>query len=319
MDVVIKAVYDRTTHEHLDIGNLNVNTIVSIKKHNNLMCEYECMNCKRLNIVTLNNVSRKFKKNIFNCATCKEYEGLAIKDTKQIKVNLLSRLQTNQLEFENEDDDFKKMYFRKHLTIEEFERIRERITSFQHDKFDTLSNFVYFPCVKIPNQTQYNPYLYDKTRDVLEKIIYIHFKCECCECVFFNRDLYIQKNKLKLLCNECNFTNNVFNIRSSVNFNNEKLVYKSKVEKKLIDFCNNNGIIITNGPYSLNGLKKYKVDFHLPSLNVLIMMCKNDKQQLCNGKLNNNELLKHYNEIIMISSKSFVEKTNYILKLTNKI
>ncbi len=321
------------------------------------MCEYKCINCNRHNIVTLNNISKKLNKGTVKCATCKEYdidkrekqsdfmkqnalyvrngETLTNKDLVNdiTKLSIVEKLNQDQNEFDNEDDDFKESYFRKHLTYSEFERIRNKIVSFQHEKFQNLDNFIYYPCVKIPNQTRYNPYLYDKNRDVLEKIIYIHFTCECCGEEFFNRDLYIQKNKHKILCSECNFTNNVFKIRTHINMNNEKILYQSKFEKKFIEFCNTNNILVKNGPtmqYNFNGLRKYKVDFELPQLHILIE-CKDNhiwhKQNLKNGKWQAKEAAvkqfidnsSEYNEFMMIFPKSFIENTNYILHMTNKI
>lgn len=368
----LKSVYDKHTKNSIDVSRIKVDKFTSmysntkiptyrlffddkvIKKNNTFMCEYECKSCNRLNVVTLNNIARKLNKGMLKCSTCKEYDvekrekqslymqengamirlGMEVKEKSQRnQVSLIEKLNSNYTEFNNEDDDFKVNYFRKHLTSEEFERIQQKIVSFQHDKFSTMSNFVYYPCVKISNQTKYNPYLYDKTRDVLEKITYINFRCENCDDVFFNRDIYIQKNKYKILCNNCNFTNNVFKIRTSKNILGEKLQYQSKFELKFICFCNENGIVVKNGPiipYEFNGTKKYKVDFSLPDIQLLVEIKDNHiwhKQNLQSGKwqakqnaaLQFVKSISEHHRFMMIFPKNYLENTTSILKMANKI
>ena len=53
------------------------------------------------------------------------------------------------------------MYFSKHLTNEDFDRIKNKIISFQNDKFTNLQNFIYISNARIGNGTKYNPRLYD--------------------------------------------------------------------------------------------------------------------------------------------------------------
>lgn len=371
MDVwfTLKSVYDRTTQEQLDVSHLKTEKHVSlysntknpvyrlfyndkvIKRNNNYMCTYECHNCSRINIVSLNNIIRKLNQGKRNCSTCKEYEQLkrsaqsefmkvngvkvrnkeVFKTTDDQKPCLIDKLRQDQEDFDNEDDEYKANYFRKHLTHEEYERVSSKIVSFHHDKFRNIHEFKYFPCVKIGNQTKYNPYLYDPKRDVLEKIIYIHYVCDCCGTTFFNRDLYIQKNKYKLLCNECNFTNNTFKVRTTKNVNGETVRYQSKLEKKFIEFCNSNGLMLKNGPYipyDFNGIKTYRVDFELPDMKLLLETKDNHiwhqrsiesgrwqakQQAVCNYA----EC--HGMEFMMVYPKSFIDSTKKILKKANKI
>ena len=371
MDVwfTLKTVYDRTTKEHLDVSKLKTEKHSSnysntktpfyrlfyddklIKRNNNYMCAYECHNCSRTNIVSLNNIIRKLNQGKKNCSTCKEYEpvkrslqsefmkvnGAKVRNKEMFRAvdqqqpSLLDKLLQDQTDFDQEDDEYKANYFRKHLTFEEFERIRSKIVSFHHEKFTNIHGFRYFPCVKIGNQTKYNPYLYDPMRDVLEKIVYIHYVCDCCGTTFFNRDLYIQKNKYKLLCNECNFTNNTFKVRNTKNINGETVRYQSKLEKKFIDFCTSNGLVLKNGPYIpyvFNGIKTYRIDFELPDKKLLVETKDNHiwhQKNIKSGKWQAKQQAAcdyaeyHGMEFMMVYPRSFIDSTKMILRKANKI
>jgi hypothetical protein len=137
-----------------------------------------------------------------------------------------------------------------------------------------MDHFEYFPCVRISNQAYFNPFLYDKQRDAIEPIRYIVFQCEACNNTFCNRDLHVQKNKYKILCQDCGFTNNTFKIRSWKNRDGDKILYQSQLELKFIKALNQRGILVNNGPhipYQFMGkTHKYKVDFYLPQASILV-------------------------------------------------
>lgn len=366
----IVKVYDKITKEVIPNDKINIKTYLSpssniktevlrifindivIKKNNSLMVEYKCNKCNRINIVCLNNLTRKLNNNTEYCNTCKNQEDNKYKkhhefmldNSKNIinglyeknilnKVSLSEKILNDEKLFENMDDDFKDNYFRKHMTQKEFDLIKPKIISFQNNKFTDLSNFEYYPCVSIPNQMQFNPYLYDKTRDVLEKITYITFKCDNCEENFCNRDLNIQKNKYRILCKNCNFTNNTFKIRTTKNINGDIIKYQSKFELKLINFCNENNIILTNGPnikYNLQNKEKiYRVDFMINSLGLLIE-CKDNhhwhKQNIETGQWNSKEtaaknyvLNNNLNKYLIIFPHNYMNMINYIRTLADKI
>ena len=228
--------------------------------------------------------------------------------------------------YENMDDDFITDYFNRQLTIEEFDRIREKIISFQNDKF-TISNFSYKPVVSINNQTKYNPYFLDNERKVLEKPIYLRFRCENCDSLFISRDLFKQKNKLKLLCQDCTLCNKTFKIRRTFNIKSQPLTYQSKLELKFIRYCNKNNILITDGPkisYVWKDIKRrYIVDFYIPSSKILVELKDIHiwhKQQLNNGKWESkmNGVKKaiedgKYKHFFMINSKTFHKDIQVVL------
>lgn len=313
MDIKLLCVIDKQTKCQIDdVSKFVIKQVVSessntkkpvwrfflddkiIRKNNDYQVTYQCPSCSRPNIVCLNNITRKINRGILKCNTCKNQEGTKIKahvnfmnenagmirastyikpENISQKVSLQEKLKLDAKLFDEQDDDFKDLYFRKHLTYDEFERIKSKIVSFHNDKFCT-QDFEYYPCVSVPNQAKFAPYVYDKKRDVLEKMIYIKYNCEKCGCHFTNRDLHIQKNKLKILCQECNFCNNTFKIRTARNCIGELITYQSKFELKFIEFCNKNNLKVNNGPvvsYNFNGKEhKYKVDFIIKDIMVEI-------------------------------------------------
>ena len=314
-----------------------------VKKHNSFMVVYSCPSCKRDNIVCLNNITRKLNRGIQSCNTCRnenaekrdahvafmninagkivkgayihqEQSSPTARDMKATKVEHDDRL------FESMDDDFKHAYHRRHMTASEFERIRKHIISFQNDKFQLSDDFVYVPHISVPNQTKFNPYMYDKKRDVLEKIQYIKYECEGCSQTFVNRDLYVQKNRYKLLCPECTFCNNAFKIRHTKNVAGTNITYKSKYELKFINYCNEHGIIIENGPkvkYVLQdeNERTYRIDFYIPHLSTLVELKDHrvwQKRDLCSRKWNAKESAareyasKHDMHFVMVFPKNYV-------------
>lgn len=315
-----------------------------ISKNNSFTVSYNCILCNRENIVSLNNVTKKINKNIIMCRICKELDaekqqnqsnfmiknnpqfGSYKKMEKQPKT-VLEIISDSESEFNNMSSDFIDDYYINHLTVDEFDYIKSKIISIQNGKFKDIDNFKYCPVVKCNNQARHIPMLYDIKRDVLEKIQYVTFKCEKCQNEFCNRDLEIQKNKIKIYCKNCTFCNNTFKIRAAKNCINDTITYQSKLELKFINFCNDNKIIIENGPainYEWNNKnRKYIVDFYIPKLKMLIEL-KDDhiwhKQQIDNGmwkaKMDKvDELIKNnsYSEYLLIFPKNYVEKIKYIL------
>jgi len=313
MQHTIIKLYDTRTQEERDVTRLTLKHTISpasntktpvwrffyddviIKKHNDLQAHYTCHTCNRVNIVCLNNITRKLNRGITCCNTCKNQQpDKTAKQSTFMSENkplLQEKLAYDVALFSNMDSDFQNEYFKVHLTSDEFERIRSKIVSFQNDKFQMTDTCIYYPCVSIPNQTKFNPYMYDASRDVLEKMTYVKYKCDSCGETFINRDLHVQKNKYKIMCRDCNFCNNSFKIRNTQNAKGTTITYQSKYELKFITFCNEHSIELCNGPkipYVHNDRAlTYKVDFLLPKHGILIELKDHHhwhKGQLSSGK-----------------------------------
>ena len=327
-----------------------------IKKNNDYQIKYKCIMCDSIREVALNNTLRKINKNMIRCNTCKElYEfkkqnqseymkntfknhGKIIQKIREDKINLtlLDKLKMDQKIFNNYDDDFKDNYFKRNMTIEEFNYIRPKIVSIQNGKYNLFQNndLVYYPIVSISNQTRFCPYLYSISRNSLEKIHGLIIKCDNCDSLFKSKDLHSHKNKIKTLCIDCNLTNNIFKIRSYCNFSNEKILYQSKFELKFIRFCNEHKIYIINGPkieyYWNNKQRTYKIDFAIPKLKYLIEIKDNHCWHLDNlntGKWQSKEngVQKYiksndeYEKFIMIFPKNYVNLTKKIFEEYSKL
>lgn len=255
----VRVIHDEV--KHIDVHHLYRNGVF-IKKHNKLEVGYVCKTCQRVNIVCMTNMLRKFNKKVFDCVTCRESSG--------VEISLLHKLQRDQEIFDAMDEEFKKEYFRHHHTVEEFHRLQGKIVSFHHDKFVyDKDRFDYFPCVGVQNGAKFAPFVYDKQRDILEKMAYIRYLCDNCGVCFENKELHQQKNKYKVLCKECCFTNNTVKLKTDLNYLGQNIVYKTKFDLKFIRYCNKHGVVIENGPdvtYTTpEGIEKmFKITFQVP-------------------------------------------------------
>lgn len=323
-----------------------------IKKNNDYQIKHKCILCESIKDVALNNALRKINKNIIRCNTCRELEELKrqnqscfMKDTfknhgkviqkiresqsQNKSITLLEKLEYDKEIFNNYDDDFKDNYFKRNMTIEEFNYIRPKIVSIQNGKYklNEDEDLVYYPIVSISNQTRFCSYLYSTSRNSLEKISGLIIKCDNCDSLFKSRDLHSHKNKIKAFCVDCNLTNNVFKVRSYTNLSGEKILYQSKFELKFIRFCNEHKIYITNGPkieYHWNNKDRtYRIDFAIPKLKYLIEIKDNHCWHLDNlntGKWQSKELgvqeyiksNQDYDKFIMIFPKNYVNLTKKI-------
>jgi len=248
-----------------------------ISKNNNLVITYICQSCKIKNAITCNIFMRKINNENFKwCNFCKNLDPIKRSNHSKLltdgyvkeivkEKNIKTFIEESQILWESMDDDFKDNYLRKYLSNDEFERIKHLIISVQNDKI-LLDDYEYVFNCKINNGEIFHPRIVNYKMNIIDKIIYVKFKCENCDLVFFNRDLYTQKNRLKILCGCCNFSNKTFKIRSMANYNGEKILYQSLLEKRFIEFCNLNKINLLNGPtieYFFKKPSKYKIDFQL--------------------------------------------------------
>ena len=307
----ISRIYDKKKEETSSLQNICVNKLVNkysstkvpiyklvidgkeISRNNNLVITYKCLNCNINNQITLNLFMRKINKNILCCNLCKNLmEEKRNKQSREMvnnkfasqnyvkekKVKQEIKLENIHMEslkkWEEMDEDFQNTYLLKHLSEEEFERIRYKIISVNNDKIKDLSKYKYVFNFKSNNQTIFNPQLVNFEENLLEKPVNIKFQCENCDNHFISRDLYSQKNKYKILCKDCSFCNKTFKIRNMKNILNEKVIYQSQFEKKFITYCNENNIVIRNGDtieYEWKDKKlKYKIDFKIPDKKLLI-------------------------------------------------
>ena len=319
----ISSLYSNTK---IPIYKMIINEKV-ISRNNSYVVTYKCQYCGINNSVTLNLFTQKLNKNITKCNNCKNQDDnkrechskwmkenasnlrkkIFVKEKKNVK-SIEDLIIESKEYWDNMDDDFKEAYTKKHLTENEYDRIKDKIVSINNDKITDIMNYKYIFNYKINNQTLFNPMIINFDKKLIEKIVYIKFKCENCYSLFVNRDLYIQKNKYKILCKDCSFCNNTFKIRNLTNIKKEKVIYQSQFEKKFIIYCNENNILIQNGDkikYNWNNKNlNYKIDFKIPEKKYLIEL-KDDhiwyKKEKINGK----------NEAKINAAKKFASNIGY--------
>lgn len=290
-----------------------------ISRNNSYVVGYSCLTCGMKNEITLNLFMRKVNKNGKNCTGCvnkvpekSEAQSAFMKEnSKKIitgnyvkeklvgikSLTLNDHLDMSLKSWNEEDEEFKTQYFLRHLTTDDFERIRHLILGINNSKITDLSEWKYEPIYRVWNQTRYTPMLINFKTSTIEKPLYVQFKCENCGIHFSHRDIEIVKNKIKIMCNECSFTNRTFRIRTMILNNGSKIAWQSLQEKRFIEWCQTNNIKIQNGPkipYTFNEItREYRVDFELPELKILIELKDNHcwyKQQVASGKQGSKEL-----------------------------
>jgi hypothetical protein len=304
-----KLVYEsnKFSNTKIPIYKISINDKV-INRKNNLYIKYSCISCKSSIEITFNLFIRKINKNINKCYICKEHDDIKKQNQSLfMKENINNILigdyikksniviKKNILEISKQkwaecDNYFKEKYLNHYLTENEFNNIKNKIISVQNNKILSLDNWIYLEYIYINNQTKFNPILYNSQENIFEKPLYIKLICENCDDFFTIKNLINLKNCNKILCKTCKFTNKTFKINYTVNIKNNKIRYQSKLELNFIKWCNENNILITNGPiieYIINNKnKKYYLDFELNELNILLEMKDNHcwhKKQVENG------------------------------------
>lgn len=297
----------KTPINHLILNGTNV------KRSDSYRFTYVCLTCHEKSEVSSIRMIRKINESCMSyCGKCVNINCISKRDNhsqfmldnmKQIlKGNYVSKhtkkeitkqelIEQAKFAFNNATEEFKDKYYNTHLTLCEFDRIKNKIISLHNGKIDWRNSIEYIPVFKSNNQMKFSPIFYDKEADEFIKPSYITFKCEHCNETFTNRDLYISKGKHKIMCLDCSFCNRTFKLRNTRTYDDRPIQYQSKLEYKLIQFCNKHQMYIENGPkipyWFHNSKHIYKVDFFIPKLKLLIETKDNHiwhKRQVESGK-----------------------------------
>ena len=300
-----------------------------ISRNNAYIVRFKCHTCDIEQEITLNLYMRKVNKNVTRCEACKNKNEEKCKNhsefMKQNATNILSgtynkvvtkvkqttleqHIERSLTDWNKEDDDFKERYYLYHLTQEDYDRIRTKIVSINHGKITDIENWNYFPTYRIYNQTRFTPMLVHKHESLVEKPLYIGFKCDNCDVEFIHRDLEVVKNNLKILCQTCSLTNRTFHLRKKTLKNGEHIMWQSIPERRFIEWCEEHNIMIKNGPkveYMFHDKPHvYRVDFELPDKKLLVEIKDNHcwhKEQVESGKFQAKE----------IAAKNWCSTNNY--------
>lgn len=230
---------------------------------------YKCPNCNNTCVIRLSTLSDKLKRGYQGCKYC--YHD----DTKQDNIpNMISYVEQE--------------YFKKELTINEFERIKSNIVSIQN-KF-TIDELEYIPIKQIGKTV--TSLFYDTKRGVYEEGTHIECRCEQCLTTFTIQYLHVLKNQYKILCINCKRRKNLqFGVYKNV-------IYRTKFEYKFIKMCLDNDIVIIN----------HEEKLYIPSINKCI--------QVLHKKFKKKNVKSDDNNVLIVYSDEMKEQFNIIKKVS---
>ena len=288
----IKDLYEIKKFTH--IYKLIINN-KQITKNNSLCIEYKCSNCKLNNIITLNIFLRKLNKNnVKYCNLCKNAdsdETIKEKPKNTLEDKLLEdKILESIQNWDNETHNYKDKYNLIYMTDDEFIKIKDKIKSVNNDSIILNNNWSYMYNFVCYNQQKFNPVLINKSENTIIKPYNIKFNCENCGEDFITKNLATHKNRIKILCKDCSMCNKIFKVKHVTIFGN-KIKYNSNYEKRFLAWCEENNIMVKNGPeinYIWNDKNyKYNPNFEIIDKNILLDFKDNHewrKQHIESGK-----------------------------------
>lgn len=309
-----------------------------VSKKDTYKIKYKCITCDNIHIVCTTQFIRKINKCSHRCNLCcnkEENKRLnhslyfrttndIIKEEKKQKTLLELKEESEKL-FDEYDDDFKATYELNHLTNDDYKRISKNIISIQNGKYK-LEDLEYWPVFKTNNQMLFSSIFYNKANDIVIRANQPILRCDNCNNEWRASKLEKFKNCYKIFCSACLLCNKTFKIRRTTNSINDIILYQSKLEFKFITWCNNNSLIVKNGPilkYNFeNKERNYKVDFVINDLLIEIkdnhIWYKNDIKSGKNAakiKSAMNEIEKgNYKDYYLITPDVWVKTLNLIIK-----
>jgi hypothetical protein len=324
----IKEIKNKLTDEQIDINTLSI--VYTAKKYSSTgekiwrlklaneeltkrhpyIITYDCLTCHKLSSVGLTQFFRKINsiepEYCYLCRNTKEekrvthsllmtnlYSGNYTPKEKSIKKTFKDLLLQSIEEFNKLEPIKQKTYNEKHLSIDEFNKIQPYIDSLCNGKIkgSQLKSLEFWPIFKCNNQMHFSSVFYDPNNDTIIKGNQPIIKCENCNILKRCKSIEQFKTAVRILCIECKLCRKIFKIRNIHNIINEQVIYQSKPEFRFVTWCNNNNILVKNGPYiayTFNNKEHiYRIDFTLPVLQIHIEIKDNHiwhKQQVESGK-----------------------------------
>jgi hypothetical protein len=317
-------------------SDTNEENTIKLKKTSEYVITYECLFCNQKNCCSPTQFLRKIRQCKGQCFQCNNKElnskTFPLKEKKEIEeLSYIEKYKNSVEEYENYPDIFKHSYELSHLSDNDYERIKQHITSLGNGKYTNIENYKFWSIYKVNNQMRFSSVFYDPVQNTIFKGYQPIMKCTNCTKQWRCKSLELFKNSYKILCNDCKLCNRIFKIRTIKNINNEILVYQSKLELKFINWCADNKLVVRNGPkihYEFNDkTNTYKVDFQI---NDILIETKDfhiwHKNQVDSGvwnaKLNavNQYVEQHnMNQYFFITPNNWNQMTTELLQKLNKI
>jgi uncharacterized Zn finger protein len=303
-----------------------------LSKRDTFNIKYKCVTCETHHIVGTTQFLRKINKCSYRCDSCGLCVNNVNKDEEKHPLSLKEQKYESDVLFDEYDDDFKNTYYLYHLTNDDYKRVSKNIISLQNGKYK-IEDLEYWPVFKTNNQMLFSSVFYDYTNNLIIKANQPILRCDNCGNDWRAKTLEKYKNSYKIMCSSCTLCNKTFKIRTTKNCVNDIILYQSKLELNFINWCNNNSIIVKNGPtlsYVFQEIeRKYKVDFVIKELDLLIEIKDNHIWYLNDIKSGKNEAkLKavretiqngNYKEYYLITPDIWVNTLKIIKQKTNQL
>ena len=249
--------------------------------------EYKC-DCGNINKILLSKFLIKEKMVCVKCRENKdkiEWHKLYFEKKRKNEIRGNKESKRVVYNFDNENDEFKRQYFERNLTYNEFNKIKKYIYS--------IGDYVVENCdfELLIAEPSYNSKKYRQMIKIGSFIIpfkNIFLRCPLCNKVFhITRQIKERVISNNFDCKKCFLNNKTFAIKKI----NGTLYYQGNFELKFINTCLKENIDIVNGPvipYIYNNKKHlYTTDFYLPKYNMVIELKDNHiwhKKQVESGK-----------------------------------
>lgn len=251
-----------------------------IKRTCDYSFEYTCTSCNSTQSISSIQLLRRLKNNTERCYSCRNKEenkrnaqSLFMKTNsdisyhKKIEKCVFSLFDIRDecvKKFQNKDASYQSSYFKVHLTDIEYKTICSSLVSINN--LD-VKIFEYWPIYRATNQMIFTSVLYDTQKKVICRSVKPILCCMICKNTWKAKTINQFKLDFKILCKDCKLVNRTFSIRQYENLSGDKILYQSKLELRFINFCNQNNILVSNGPkikYSFNQKERtYRVDFQV--------------------------------------------------------
>lgn len=248
---------------------------IKLKKTSEYVISYKCLSCNQINSCSTTQFLRKIRQCKSQCFQCNVINLNIIKHipkdkVEKKKVSLIEFHENSILEFNNYPDQYKNSFLLSHLSEVDYDRIKKNIISLGNGKYTDMNNYQFWSIYKVNNQMKFSSIIYNIAENTIFKAHQPIIKCDNCEKNWKCKSLELFKNCYKILCPDCKLCNRTFKIRPIKNINGDVLMYQSKLELKFVNWCENNNIVVNNGPnidYVFNGkLHKYRVDFMINNI-----------------------------------------------------
>lgn len=273
-----------------NIHHFRYNDVI-IRRRNKFVISYFCVNCKRENILSLNNIVSKIDRNKSTCNSC---QSILLQDfssgetrNKPSVSPILDKMKNDEQDFFKMDKSFQDFYTKKTMSFAQFNLLKKNMKTFQNDKYIISENIIYFPYFRNnPSMKSFEPMFYDEIRDTIEKPLNIKFECNHCGYIFMNKNLNNYRNKPYILCKKCEVDFGPTKLKF-IDVMGVLVSYKTKFQNKFLKNCIKNELNCLNGPkfeFTHNDiLKQSHIDYFLPEKNIYVDIVGNKEFQSNNA------------------------------------